>query len=71
MPVFVRSATPRQLDAVAEFVGHAEVRRRDRGDALHVDGLASISVPKARLVRIASLWAVSKPSTSKVGSASA
>ncbi len=32
---------------------------------------ASSSVPKARLVRIASLWAVSKPSTSKVGSASA
>ncbi len=60
-----------QLDAVAEFVGH----RRSSGviDVMPSTWIASASirVPKARLVRIASLWAVSKPPTSKVGSASA
>jgi hypothetical protein len=61
-----------QLDAIAQLVGHAQIERRDGGDSLHIDRLERrFRWPKARLVRTASLWAVSNPPTSKVGSASA
>ncbi len=37
MPLAVRTATPEQLDAVAEFFGGAQILRRDRGDAFDID----------------------------------
>jgi len=60
-----------QLDAVAEIVGGLDVRGRDGLDAFDIDQSNAVRVPKASVVRSASLCAVSKPPMSKVGSASA
>ena len=37
MPFGVFTATPEQLDAIAEFVGGGEIGRRDRGNAFDID----------------------------------
>ena len=37
MPFGVFTATPKQLDAIAELIGGGEIGRRDRGNALHID----------------------------------
>ncbi len=61
-----------QLDTITEFVGRHEIGRRDRRDAFDIDrDPASTLVPNAIDARIASFCAVSNPSTSNVGSASA
>ena len=37
MPFAVRTATPKQLDPIAEFLRGAQIFRRDRGDAFDID----------------------------------
>ncbi len=60
-----------QLDAVAEIGGGLDVLDRDVGDALEIDVVGRDRRAEGEAGRMASLWAVSLPSISKVGSASA
>ena len=71
-PVRRAAGDAEQLDAIAEFGRGLDIGEADRFDALDGDGTRRRStVPKASEVRMASLWAVSKPPMSKAGSASA
>ena len=60
-----------QLDGVAELAGVLEVGQLQPVDALAGNVVGVTLVSNASWARIASLWAVSVPSTSRVGSASA
>ena len=61
----------KQLDPVAEFGRGFEIGKRDRGDAFDVDRLRIDLGAESEAGQMASFCAVSKPSISKVGSASA
>ena len=69
--VAIQLGDGQQLDAVAEFLGEADIALIERSMPMRGMSFQSTRAPKARWARIASFWAASLPSTSIVGSASA
>jgi hypothetical protein len=69
LPVFILASQRDQFNDVAEFSRVFDVARADAANALRDKSLQWDGDAKALLARICSLYMVSKPSTSDVGSA--